>query len=736
MRFPSRPASSLLVIALSLAVSTSCFSRGAAPVAVAADAPTTEANITRLTTGLLGNAQYAHRPFDDALAATLLDRYEDSLDPTRSVLLQSDVDELAKIRPHLAAATAEAGDTRVAHQIFARYLERLGQQAVFMADTLRTSSFDFAEHDVYAYDHEGAPRPRDLAAAKVEWRQQLRAEYLQEKLGDKRPEQIVTTLTERHDRQLRTMQGISRDEVLDLYLDALAHVYDPHSDYLGREERDSFASAMSLSLVGIGASLENPEGTCTIRELVPGGPAARAGTLKPGDRIVAVADAGKPAVEILNVPLARAVGLIRGSKGTTVVLSVLPAEAAEGSPPVKIALVRDAIKLEDQEAKAQILDLPTETGTTTRLGVIELPAFYSGMGQPGGKGRSATADVARLLKKLESEHVRGVVLDVRSNGGGSLTEAVSLTGLFIGAGPVVQTRDPSGAVEVDADVDPGVAYDGPLVVLTSRFSASATEILAGALQDYGRAVVVGDPSTFGKGTVQNVLPLAGIMDELGLGHGFDPGALKVTISKFYRPSGASTQLRGVAADLVLPSLTNLADVSESALKDPLPWDTVPPAPHANLGRVRPYLDALQQSSSRRLVTDVDLIELREDEARQDTRLKKKTVSLNEAERRAELAESARRSEARAQLHRAHPVARPVTYAVTLENASRPGLPPVVASPPARGRTPGAARTPEQRAERAERTSDDEITLAESERVLADYVHLLDGTNQRVAAAPR
>ncbi len=423
-----------------------------------------------------------------------------------------------------------------------------------MEHALRAAKFDFTAHDVYTYDREHASRPANLTEAHALWQQQLRADYLEEKLGDKpgdkpgkRAAEIAKTLAHRYAQQLRTMKGLKSDEVLGVYLDALAHVYDPHSDYMGHEETESFAIAMNLSLFGIGATLETSDGYCTIRGLVPGGPAARSGQLKPGDRIVAVAQAGKEPVYIKDMPLTRTVELIRGAKGSIVTLTIAPAGAADGAATRTVSIVRDQVKLADQEAKASIVDMPTATGGTLRLGVIDLPSFYAAMdGAGAAPPRSATADVARLLHKLEREHVQGVMLDLRHNGGGSLAEAISLTGLFIRTGPVVQTRDRAGHVEVGADTDPAVAYDGPLVLLTSRFSASATEILAGALQDYGRAVVVGDTSTFGKGTVQNIMPLAPIMDRFRLAHAYDPGVLKVTISKFYRPSGASTQLRGVA----------------------------------------------------------------------------------------------------------------------------------------------------------------------------------------------
>ena len=499
----------------------------------------------------------------------------------RSVFLQSDVDEFAGYRATLAQATRGAGDTSAAKAIFARYLERLtNRRRTTRPSCGPRSSTSPATTSTRSIASTHAGRPRE-AEAQALWWQQLRAEYLQEKLNDKRPDQIVSTLTRRHAQQLRTMKALSSDEVLEVYLDTLAHVYDPHSDYLGHEQMESLSIAMNLSLFGIGASLESEDGNCKVRALVPGGPAARSGLLKPGDRIVAVAQAGQQPVDIVNMPLTRAVELIRGPKGSTVTLTIVPApalapsEARPGRPP-SCATRSSSKTSRPRPASWTCRQQGATKGATLRLGVIDLPSFYADMG--GGRRRSATADVSRLLGKLKAEHVHGVVLDLRHNGGGSLEEAISLTGLFIRKGPVVQTRDADGKIEVDEDTDPTVLYDGPLVLLTSRFSASASEILAGALQDYGRAIVVGDSSTFGKGTVQNIVPLAPFMDQVGLAHAYDPGALKITTSKFYRPSGASTQLRGVASDIVLPSTSDFSDVSEASLKDPLPWDVVPAAP--------------------------------------------------------------------------------------------------------------------------------------------------------------
>ncbi|HEX4447266.1 MAG TPA: carboxy terminal-processing peptidase [Polyangiaceae bacterium] len=719
-------ATPLTALGMVLALAATGF--GGRPATAAPDPHATDANITKVTTALLEHSQFARHPFDDALAGTLLDRYLDALDPARSLFLQSDVDEFAAYRASLPQAIRDSGDTAAPRAIFRRYLQRLAQQEAYVAGQLRTTTFDFTGHDVYSYDREHAAHPRDLATAQELWRQQLRAEYLQEKLGDKRVDPIAGTLTNRHAQQLRTMQSLSDDEVLEIYLDTLAHVYDPHSDYLGHEQMESLSIAMDLSLSGIGATLENEDGYCKIHELTPGGPAAKGGVLKPGDRIISVAQAGKPPVDVVNMPLSRTVDLIRGPKGSTVTLRVIPAGAADGAPPQTASLVRDQVKLDDQAARARIEDRPSDKGGTMRLGVIELPSFYAGMaGQGGAERRSATADVAKLLRKLEAEHVRGVVLDLRGNGGGSLAEAISMTGLFIRTGPVVQTRDPAGNVEVGADDDPSIVYGGPLVLLTNRFSASATEILAGALQDYGRAVVVGDPSTFGKGTVQTIVPLAHVMDEVHLGHAFDPGALKVTTNKFYRPSGASTQLRGVASDIVLPSNSDLADVSEASLKDPLPWDVVPPAAYDRLQQVKPYLDALRENSARRVEGEKDFGDLADDAARLGKSMAAKSVSLNEADRRQELAQAKARHEEREQEERTKWAATPTIYEITLDNASSPGLPPAAT---ATNDAAGANRStaphgPDDKDEAAlGRPPKHDVVLNETVRILSDYVDLL------------
>ena len=322
----------LLAGALGLALAASTLARSAPQGTT--DAQTTEANITRLTTSLLAGSQFSHHPLDDQLAGKLLERYLEALDGSRSLFLQADVDGFAAYRATLAEATRAQGDTRPARAIFARYLERLGEQVAYDTDLLRTRAFDFTGSDFYTFDRTHAPRPRDLAAAQELWWQELRSEYLQEKLGDKKPKpsQIVTTLTRRHARLLQNMKALGEDEVLEIYLDALTHVYDPHSDYLGHEEMESLSIALNLSLVGVGASLTSEDGVCTIREVLPGSPAAQSGQLKPGDRIVSVAQGAAAPVDVTAMSLTRIVDLIRGPKGSGVTLTVLPPWALRALP--------------------------------------------------------------------------------------------------------------------------------------------------------------------------------------------------------------------------------------------------------------------------------------------------------------------------------------------------------------------------------------------------------------------
>ena len=685
----------------------------------------TDRNITRVTTSLLEHSQFSHQRLDSELAAKFLDRYLDSLDPSHLLFLQADTQEFNGFCPRLPDLTRRKGDLSPERIIFQRFLERLEQRGAYVTNLLPGEDFDFTGHETVQFDRAKAPRPADLDAAHKLWSQNLRAEYLQEKLAGKKPAEIVAALTLRYSRLNQTMKKLTSEDVLDIYLNALAHVYDPHSDYFGHEQMDDFSIALNLSLVGIGATLHSDNGYCIISDLVPGGPAAQSGLLKPGDRIVAVGQGDEKPLDVVDMPLPDAVKLIRGPKGTTVRLVLIPDGATEASPRKTITLVRNEVKLKDQQAKASVVDWPQTNGPALRLGVIELPEFYGGFdGRPGVTPSSATADVAKLIRKLEAEHIQGLVLDLRQNGGGSLSEAISLTGLFIHEGPVVQIRTPDGRLRVDSDEDSAELYDGPMIVLTSRFTASASEILAGALQDYGRALIVGDESTYGKGTVQTVVPLARLMDQSGLKYSIDPGALKVTIQKFYRPSGTSTQLKGVMADIVLPSLTGVADVGEAKMEGPLAWDVVPPADFIREDQTTPFVKELRARSAARVDREKDFEYLREDIARFQKDVATQTVSLNEADRRREYEAAKARAELRKQELLARRESQPRTCNVTVENSDAPDLPAPVAIKAGSPETKLPASAADKIANVERGITPNDPVLCEAEHIMADYVDML------------
>jgi carboxyl-terminal processing protease len=706
-----------------------------------------DTNIVKWVGFLTERSHYNRQPFNREMSSKFLDRYLDALDPQHLYFTQEDLDEFEVYRNKLHILTRDRGDATPARVIFDRYRERLDQQISYANELLKTEPFDFSGDDRFLLSRRKEPRPRNLEAAHKLWRDRLRYEYLQEKLGIGRPEviaaivleklqqqqakemvsalqdkvskekaedlgklvdamlqkkerpdaianairtklekdnaeEIVKIITRRYSRVLRTIRDFDNDDVLQVYLTALTHVYDPHSDYFGKSEFENFAIGMSLKLFGIGAVLGSEDGYCKIRELKPG-PAMKSGKLKPGDRIVAVAQSNQPPVDVVDMKLNKIVEMIRGPKDSEVRLTFIPADAPDPSVRRLVTLLRDEIKLEDQAAKARIIEVPVGEDKAMRLGVIDLPSFYSELeisGKKGeGDGKSTTADVSKLLSKLKDEKVSGIILDLRRNGGGSLEEAIRLTGLFIKEGPIVQVRDSAGQQMVEKDPDSSVAYDGPLIVLTSRFSASASEILAGALQDYGRALIVGDSSTHGKGTVQSLIQLAPILRANGVVTENNPGALKVTIRKFYRVTGSSTQEKGVTPDMILPHIDNYLDVGEAELENRLPWDTIKAADYDKVDLVGPFLDELKRRSDKRLPQDRDFTYMREDIERYKKTKDDKTVSLNEAQRLKEKQELDDRAKARKKEIASRPPSRETAYEITLEWADKRGLPPPVGS---------------------------------------------------------
>lgn len=690
--------------------------------------------IAMVVSKLLERNHYLQHPLDEQFSSLFFDKYLDALDPQHMLFLQSDVEEFEKFRTELGRLTTRLGDTQPAEIIFARFLDRFAQQVMFVTNALHTEKFTFDSDDRYLVNRKDKPRPKDLDEAKKLWWERLRFEYLQEKLNKKKHDAIVSLILRRYARQMRMLLEFDTDEVLQVYLSALAHVYDPHSEYMGKPSYENFNINMKLSLFGIGALLRSEDGYCKIVSLTPGGPAEKSKKLKPNDRIVGVAQGSEDFVDVIDMKLNKVVEMIRGPKGTEVRLQVIPADASDESVRKVVSLIRAEIPLEDSEAKAKIIELPPEDGKPAqRIGIIDLPSFYADMGNRSADHKSTTTDVRKLLRKLQEEKISGLILDLRRNGGGSLEEAIKLTGLFIPKGPVVQVKDFDGRVTVDSDTDEDVAYNGPLVVLVSRFSASASEILAAALQDYGRALLVGDISTHGKGTVQTVQEINRFLRTTN-----NLGALKFTIRKFYRINGSSTQLKGVTPDIVLPSFNNFGEIGEAALPRALPWDTIQSAEYEPMNLISTHLAELRKRSEARQSTDKDLVWLRGEIERHRKKVDDKTVSLNEQQRLNEKKEADARAEARKNelKRRGEPPYK--TYEITLKLADQPGLPPPLS------RTNTVASKEEKPAKSAEEADEDEtkdeqtpavdITLEETKRILMDLVELTART-KAVAQKP-
>jgi len=652
------------------------------------DAPRTAYVAARL----LEEYQYLQHPLDKELSVKFFDGYIDSLDPRHEYFLQSDLAEFAAFRTNLDTLTIGGphgtADLSPAFAIYQRYQDRFLQRSAYVDELLQQDKFKFNTDEKIQLDRRHEPFPKDLDEAKQLWRQHVRFEYLQDKLAAEIFEtngvftvklpadattNIVATLQRHYRWNLHLMTNQDSDNVLTAYLNALAHAYDPHSDYFSAPHAQDFSIGMNLSLFGIGAQLTEDDGYCTIHSLVAGGPAIKSKLLNENDRIVAVAQGGKPAVDVVDMELEKVVQQIRGPKGTEVRLTISP--ASDRAARKVVSLVRDEIKLEDSEAKAKLIEMPDDHGGTNRLGIIDLPSFYAPVDLAANNGRATpkytSVDVAKLIKKLKQEHVAGIIVDLRSNPGGSLEEAIKFTGLFIKSGPVVQARTPDGQVTVDSAPSADERYDGPLLVMINRFSASAAEIAAAALQDYGRALIVGDSSTHGKGTVQNLNPLKPFM----LNSTNDPGTIKITIRKFYRISGASTQLKGVEPDIVLPSILNDSkQVGESSLDNPLPWDTIQPASYEKFNLVHPYLAELHLRSDARILTNQDFAYIQQDIEHFKKSEADRTATLNEHDAIKEREHDALQNKARDKERDSRPLPNENIYELTVKGSAEPGLP--------------------------------------------------------------
>lgn len=466
------------------------------------------------------------------------------------------------------------GNVDPAFQIFKRYEDRVEARAQWVFQRLQ-GEFDLESHDSFVANRRELDWPANGTDSDALWEKRLRFELIQELLNDKEIDEAKERVRKRYERMLKNLADIETHEIAEVFLTNIAKLYDPHSTYFSADTYEDFSIQMRLQLVGIGALLGVEEDECVIKEIIAGGPADLDNRLKPNDKIIAVSQgpADEP-VELIGMKLRKIVDRIRGERGTPVHLTIQPADAADSSVRKEIVLTRDVVNLDSARARGAIFEVPAEDGTISSMGVISLPAFYGpDPSNTETKQNSATEDVAHLIGQLQEKGIDGLVLDLRNNGGGLLNEAIDLTGLFIEQGPVVQVRSYYGEIKVDNDEDSSVRYAGPLAVLVSKFSASASEIVAGALQNYGRAVVLGDSSTHGKGTVQTVYEMKNLDPRLRMSDA-KTGAAKFTIQKFYLPSGSSTQLAGVVPDIVLPSLEDALESGERFLPHALVWDEI------------------------------------------------------------------------------------------------------------------------------------------------------------------
>ncbi|MCY7355453.1 MAG: carboxy terminal-processing peptidase [Lysobacter sp.] len=628
------------LLALSLTAPLALLARADADAADANALPTSasadQATTSKLVYGWLSDSRYAYRPraLDDALSQDVFTRYLEALDPGKVFLTAQDVAKFGAQRTQLDDAI-KSGELDAPYAMFALYKQRMGERVAYARALLKQDMFDFSGTDRWNYDREDAPWAADAAALDAQWKQSVRNDWLRLKLAGKKPEDIRKTLDKRYDNLQHSIAELSGEDVFQTFVNAYAGSIDPHTDYFNPRSAERFNQSMTLSLEGIGAVLQKQDDVVVIREIVPGGPAANSNKLKPGDRVVGVGQGGSGVMEdVIGWRIDDVVAKIKGPKGTQVQLDLIPAEALLDSKPVRIVITRAKVRLQDQAAKAKTITIPAMGAMPAkRIGVIELQGFYQdfeGRRNNNGDYASATRDVAKLLAQFRTQKLDGVVMDLRNNGGGSLTEAVELTGLFIDKGPVVQVRESGGRVAVEGDRDAGVAWGGPLAVLTNRGSASASEIFAGAVQDYGRGLVIGE-TTFGKGTVQNLVDL----DRWPANETARFGQLKLTIAQFFLPGGSSTQNKGVVPDIRFPVSVDASEYGESTYDNALPWTRIAAVPHTQYGNFAPLLPKLDVLHKARSANDKEFQWWAQDVAEFRVEQAKKSLSLNETERRAE-----------------------------------------------------------------------------------------------------
>ncbi|WP_141059426.1 carboxy terminal-processing peptidase [Stenotrophomonas rhizophila] len=622
----------LMALALTAPLALAAYADSPAlPSAATADQVTT----SKLVYGLLSDSRYAYRPraLDAATSKDVFKRYLEALDGSKQFFTQADITRFAPFEANIATAI-RGGELEPAFQVFAVYKQRVGERVGYARKLLK-QDFDFSSDEKFEYDRKDVPWAASNAELDDLWRKSVKNDWLRLKLAGKQPAEIRKTLDKRYATLEKSVNELKGEDVFQFFLNSYTSAVDPHTDYFTPRTAENFNQAMSLSLEGIGAQLQRQDDMVVIREVIAGGPVAVNGTLKAGDRIVGVGQ-GKsgPIEDVIGWRIDDVVAKIRGKADTQVRLEFIPAEEGVDGKHHTLVLTRQKVRLAEQAAKGETLTIPAKDGEPARkVGVIKLPTFYQdfeGRRRNATDYASATRDVAKLLAGFKTDKLDGVVLDLRNNGGGSLDEAIELTGLFIEQGPVVQVRESGGRVTVNSDRSEAVAWDGPLAVLINRGSASASEIFAGAIQDYGRGLVIGE-TTFGKGTVQNIVDL----DRWPTGEAQRYGQVKLTIAQFFRVSGSSTQHKGVVPDLAFPASVDASEYGESTYDNALPWTRIAAVPHTQYGNFGPLLPKLEIRHASRIAADKEFQWWNEDVEQFRAEKAKKYISLNEAERRAE-----------------------------------------------------------------------------------------------------
>jgi len=586
---------------------------------------------TRLITHFIANYHYQRPPLDDELSAKIFERYVEMLDSTKSYLLQSDIDEFSRHAKTLDDYLRQS-NLQPVFDMYVRYRERVEDRINKSIATL-DDDFDFSRDEKFVFDREDAPWATTLEELDELWRKRVKNDVLSLSIAGKDPAEISDTLRKRYEGILRRTGQLNSEDVFQMFINAYTTSIDPHTAYFSPRTSENFKIRMSLSLEGIGAVLQTENEHTLVREIVTGGPADKGGKLHADDRIIGIAQgADGDVVDVVGWRLDDVVDLIRGKKGTIVRLEILPKKSGPDGPSKVISIERNTIQLEEQAAKSSVLEVG-EDPKLLRIAVIELPTFYmdfDARSRGDENYRSTTRDVRTLISELEVDSFDALIIDLRGNGGGSLSEATDLTGLFIDSGPVVQVRNSQGRVQLERDTDRGVAYNGPLAVLVDRNSASASEIFAGAIQDYHRGIVLGEP-TFGKGTVQNLVDLNRFDDTMD----GKLGQLKATIAQFFRVAGGSTQHKGVVPDIVFPTALSSDDHGERALNNALPWAKIAAARYKPAGNDEFGVETLREMHLSRVAEDPAFQALLAQEAAIEEARARQEVSLLRTARKAE-----------------------------------------------------------------------------------------------------